>query len=89
MRDFFDFRLFDFWKWIFNVADACLVIGAIMLGIYILFLHKDKSGEKDGEQAAVSDDKGPGQPAAIRAAEDGKIVQGELAEEKKKPDEHE
>ncbi len=63
VRDFFDFRMFDFWKWIFNVADACLVVGSIMLGIYILFIHKDKSklkpddtvsevGEADGTDKA-------------------------------------
>ena len=50
VRDFFDFRMFDVWKWIFNVADACLVIGSIMLGIYILFLHKDKPKRKNAEE---------------------------------------
>ena len=49
VRDFFDFRMFDFWKWIFNVADACLVVGSIMLGIYILFIHKDKAKLKTDE----------------------------------------
>lgn len=48
VRDFLDFRLFDFWKWIFNVADASLVVGAIMLGVYILFFYKDgKTKEPD------------------------------------------
>ncbi len=59
VRDFFDFRMFDFWKWIFNVADACLVVGSIMLGIYILFIHKDKSKLKPddtgSEEAADSE----------------------------------
>lgn len=55
VRDFFDFRMFDFWKWIFNVADACLVIGSIMLGIYILFIHKDKPRKKEGEIEEASD----------------------------------
>ena len=55
VRDFFDFRMFDFWKWIFNVADACLVVGSIMLGIYILFIHKDKPKQKTGEVAASED----------------------------------
>lgn len=50
VRDFFDIKLFDFWKWIFNVADMCLVAGSIMLGVYILFMHKEKSkNRKDGE----------------------------------------
>ena len=44
VRDFLDFRL-PFWRWVFNIADACLVVGAIMLGIYVLFLHKEKDGK--------------------------------------------
>lgn len=55
VRDFFDFRMFDFWKWIFNVADACLVVGSIMLGIYILFIHKDKAKLKTDEAVALDD----------------------------------
>lgn len=51
VRDFFDFRMFDFWKWIFNVADACLVVGSIMLGVYILFIHKDKSKQTTEDAA--------------------------------------
>lgn len=43
VRDLFDFRLINFW--VFNVADACLVIGAILLGIYILFIYKEKDGK--------------------------------------------
>ena len=58
VRDFFDFRMFDVWKWIFNVADACLVIGSIMLGIYILFLHKDKPKRNGGEVASEPETKG-------------------------------
>ncbi len=44
VRDFIDFRL-SFWHWVFNIADACLVIGSIMLGIYVLFIHKEKDGK--------------------------------------------
>ncbi|MGI5850340.1 MAG: signal peptidase II [Christensenellales bacterium] len=40
VRDMFDFRLIHFW--VFNVADMCLVIGAILLGIYILFIYKEQ-----------------------------------------------
>ena len=28
----------------FNIADAALVIGAILLGIYVLFIYKEKDG---------------------------------------------
>ncbi len=34
--DFFDVRLFDFWKWVFNVADACVCVGVFMLAIYLI-----------------------------------------------------
>ena len=37
-----DFCLFDFWKWIFNVADACVCIGA---GVVILSLILDITRE--------------------------------------------
>ncbi len=71
VRDFFDFRMFDFWKWIFNVADACLVIGSIMLGIYILFIHKDKPKKKEGEiedaDTLDSDEQADEEEAAERA----------------------
>ena len=45
VRDFIDFKLFSFWNWVFNIADASLVIGAICLGIYVLFIYKEKDGK--------------------------------------------
>jgi len=45
VRDFIDFKLFSFWNWVFNIADATLVIGAICLGIYVLFIYKEKDGK--------------------------------------------
>ena len=33
--DFIDFCAFDFWVWVFNVADACVCVGA---GLFILEL---------------------------------------------------
>jgi signal peptidase II len=44
VRDFIDFKFLSFWNWIFNIADAALVIGAILLGIYVLFIYKEKDG---------------------------------------------
>lgn len=37
-----DFIMFDFWKSfpIFNFADCCIVIGAVLLGVYFIFLSK-------------------------------------------------
>ena len=42
-----DFIMFDFWKSfpIFNFADCCIVIGAVVMSIYFIFLSKaDKNG---------------------------------------------
>ena len=36
--DFIDFYLFDFWVWVFNVADAAVCVGA---GLFILDLILD------------------------------------------------
>lgn len=58
VRDFIDFCLFDFWTFVFNVADAALVIGAILLGIYILFFYKDNKKPLLQTDADVSDVKG-------------------------------
>ena len=39
-----DFIRFEFWPSfpIFNIADSCLFIGAVLLTIYILFFYKEK-----------------------------------------------
>jgi signal peptidase II len=55
VRDFIDFRLFDFWKYVFNIADAALVVGAILLGVYILFFYKDKKKPLEQAAAAIND----------------------------------
>ncbi len=51
--DFFDFRLFSFWKWIFNVADIAVCVG---VGLYALFVileeikdYKKRKAEKSQE----------------------------------------
>lgn len=44
VRDLFDFSGFGF-PWIFNVADACLVVGAILLGVYVIFIYKEEDGK--------------------------------------------
>lgn len=46
--DFIDVRLFDFWKWIFNVADSLVCVGA---GLLILALLIDLVGEIKKEKA--------------------------------------
>jgi len=39
--DFLYFKLINFA--IFNVADSCITIGSILLGIYVLFLYEKRS----------------------------------------------
>lgn len=55
VRDMFDFRLINFW--VFNVADSCLVVGAILLSVYFLFIYKDKpfkNGDNKDERNIAS-----------------------------------
>ena len=44
--DFIDFCYFDFWKWIFNFADACVCIGAglMVLSLLVSFAKEKKNG---------------------------------------------
>jgi signal peptidase II len=54
--DFIDFCAFDFWVWVFNVADACVCVGA---GMFILELilelvaeyKKTRNGTRKTEEA--------------------------------------
>lgn len=60
VRDLFDFSQVYF-PWVFNIADMCLVIGAIMLGIYVIFMYrpkenKDKKDEVENEEEKSSSD---------------------------------
>ena len=47
--DFIDFCAFDFWKWVFNIADSAVCVGA---GMFILYLILDtvKEFKKQKEQ---------------------------------------
>lgn len=56
VRDFIDVQLFSFWKFVFNIADAALVIGAILICVYLLFFYKDKKQLiKADAESGVSD----------------------------------
>lgn len=45
--DFLDFCAFDFWVWIFNVADACVCVGAGVIALYfIIDIVKEAREEK-------------------------------------------
>lgn len=55
--DYIEIRLFNFA--IFNFADCCVTIGAIMLAVYIIFFDKGKAKEKSAlgnEKVEVSDE---------------------------------
>jgi signal peptidase II len=47
--DMIDFCLFDFWVWIYNVADACVCVGAgiVMLGIILDLIKEAKKKQND------------------------------------------
>lgn len=48
--DFIDFCAFDFWQWVFNVADACVCVGAALLALDIfreLFFSKENPPAKE------------------------------------------
>lgn len=82
VRDFFDIQAFgDLWKWVFNVADVCLVVGSIMLGIYILFMHKDEPKGEEGEAGA-------GENSEADTEQDDEVPE-EPAEKQDGPAEHE
>lgn len=58
--DFIDFCAFDFWVWVFNIADACVCVGA---GLFILELvlelvaeyKKTRKGTKKTEKPEESE----------------------------------
>jgi len=56
--DFIDVRLFgNLWKWIFNVADSFVTVGAVVLAvIYIVSeVRKKKQGKSEEEAKAEND----------------------------------
>ena len=41
--DFIDFCAFDFWVWVYNIADSAVVVGCILAIIFVLFDKKAQS----------------------------------------------
>jgi len=55
--DFIDFCAFDFWKWVFNVADSAVVVGCILAIIFVAFDKKAAAiGQKTEEKQAENTD---------------------------------
>jgi len=50
--DFVDFCAFDFWKWVFNIADSAVVVGCILAIIFVLF---DKKAATIGQNETKTD----------------------------------
>ena len=56
--DMLDFCAFDFWVWVFNVADACVCVGAGILFVWCLgSLLKEMKAEKAKKAAASEEDR--------------------------------
>lgn len=45
--DFIDFCAFDFWTWVFNVADSAVTVGSIIFAVYLVFYDKILFSEGD------------------------------------------
>lgn len=84
--DFFYFKWIDFP--VFNVADCCVVIGAILLAVYVLFVYREPEAERvpaGGEEDAATAQAGAGDGGQI-AGTNGQISTGAAAEEQRIPD---
>lgn len=59
VTDFFDFYIFGYDYPVFNVADACINIGTILLFIYIIFIYKEPDGEEsENSEKSLSSETG-------------------------------
>ncbi len=47
VTDFLDFYLFDFWKWVFNIADVAVCVGAGLMLLYLILdlVHEYRAGK--------------------------------------------
>ena len=54
--DFIDFCLFDFWVWVFNVADAAVCVGAALFALdLILEMVKECKKSRNGSEKPQND----------------------------------
>ena len=55
--DFIDFYAFDFWIWVFNIADACVCVGAGILMVWcIKAIVDDYKAEKAAKLSTPNDE---------------------------------
>ena len=57
--DFFDFRAFSFWKWIFNVADIAVCVGVGLYALTVILAevkeYKKRKAEKMAAEAGTEE----------------------------------
>lgn len=53
--DFIDFYAFDFWMWVFNIADSCVCVGAALLILYLLIDIVNDSKKSIAERNLIKD----------------------------------
>ena len=51
--DFFDFRAFSFWKWIFNVADIAVCVGVGLYALAVITFEIKEYKKRKAEKAAA------------------------------------
>ena len=61
--DFIDFRLFDFWVWVFNVADAAVCVGAALFALDLILemvreYKKSRNGSEKTQKNCEEQDNG-------------------------------
>ncbi len=61
--DFIDFYAFDFWMWVFNIADAAVCVGAALFVLDIILETVADVKKKRAEESAENEDKGEGSDA--------------------------
>ena len=53
--DFLDFCAFDFWVWIFNVADVCVCVGAGIIALYLIIDIINDAKAQKAKKALAAD----------------------------------
>ena len=54
--DFFDFRAFSFWKWIFNVADIAVCVGVGLYALTVILTEVKEYKKRKVEKTAAEAD---------------------------------